>query len=295
MARRTARVPQSTALDAQLGLVAEEVVLAGRSPHISRWGWETPSDRAIAAQAMRTTLTHDLAERLAAELSGGERQRVYLARALTQEPRLLLLDEPTANLDLGHQVRVFDLVRRLVRDAELPALAAIHDVELATRFCDRLVLLQRGRIVADGYQSPLDGRALARGLRCGSRRGTEPARAGHARDGARGAGMSQARQTLALALALDVVVGEPPARAHPVARTGRLLDALERRVLSGTRGRFWFGLVVGLGVPLAWAAAALLVTRAAPWYVQAGAAQTDVRWASTARCERGCRAGTARA
>jgi iron complex transport system ATP-binding protein len=150
VARRTARVPQSTALDPQLGLLAEEVVLAGRSPHISRWGWETSSDRAIAAQAMRTTLTHDLAERLAAELSGGERQRVYLARALAQEPRLLLLDEPTANLDLGHQVRVFDLVRRLVREAGPGALAAIHDVELATRFCDRLVLLQRGHIVADG-------------------------------------------------------------------------------------------------------------------------------------------------
>jgi iron complex transport system ATP-binding protein len=150
VARRAARVPQSAALDTRLGLFAEEVVLAGRSPHIGRWGWETAADRAIAANAMGTTRTAELAERLAAELSGGELQRVYLARALAQQPRVLLLDEPTANLDLAHQVRVLDLVRKLTRDSGVAALAAIHDVELATRFCDRLLMLHRGRVVADG-------------------------------------------------------------------------------------------------------------------------------------------------
>jgi iron complex transport system ATP-binding protein len=153
VARRAARVAQSISIDASLGLSAQEVVLAGRSPHLGRWAWESAADRAIADQAMTTTQTRHLAERLAAELSGGERQRVFLARALAQQPHLLLLDEPTANLDLGHQLRVLELVRQLTRDAGLGALAAIHDVELATRFCDRLVLLQRGRVVADGVPS----------------------------------------------------------------------------------------------------------------------------------------------
>jgi cobalamin transport system ATP-binding protein len=153
VARRAARVPQSAGLDPNLGLSAEEVVLAGRAPHLGQWHWETATDRAIADGAMRATSTAPLAERLAAELSGGERQRVFVARALAQQPRLLLLDEPTANLDLGHQVRVLELVERLVHESGLGALAAIHDIELAARFCDRLVLLQRGRVLAEGPPS----------------------------------------------------------------------------------------------------------------------------------------------
>ena len=150
VALRAARVPQSTSLDPNLGLFADDVVLTGRSPHLGRFAWETPHDRAVADQAMRATTTAHLVERLAAELSGGERQRVFVARALAQEPRLLLLDEPTANLDLGHQVRVFELVRGLANAGEVAALAAIHDLEHAARFCTRLVLLHQGRIVADG-------------------------------------------------------------------------------------------------------------------------------------------------
>ena len=150
VAQRVAQVPQSTSLDAGLGLLSEEVVLAGRAPHLGRFEWETAHDRAVAGRAMRLTGTAAYAERLAAELSGGERQRVFLARALAQEPRLLLLDEPTANLDLGHQVRVLEMVRGLVEGARVAALAAIHDLEHAARFCTRLVLLHQGRIVADG-------------------------------------------------------------------------------------------------------------------------------------------------
>ena len=150
VAQRAARVAQSTLLDPALGLSVEEVVLAGRAPHLGRWQWESRRDREIAGEAMRRTASQHLAERLVAELSGGERQRVYLARALAQEPRLLLLDEPTANLDLGHQDRVLGLVRQLVRDARMAAIAAIHDLELAARFCDRLILLDRGRVAADG-------------------------------------------------------------------------------------------------------------------------------------------------
>ena len=150
VAQRAARVAQSASIDPSLGLSVAEVVLGGRAPHLGRWQWETRHDRAVAAEALRRTTSDDLAERLVAELSGGERQRVFLARALAQEPRLLLLDEPTANLDLAHQLRVLGLVRELVRETGMAAIAAIHDVELAARFGDRLVLLADGRVVAEG-------------------------------------------------------------------------------------------------------------------------------------------------
>ena len=150
VALRAARVAQSPVVEPGLGLSVEEVVLTGRAPHIGRFRWESRRDHDATSEAMRRTSIDALAERLIAELSGGERQRVFLARALAQQPRLLLLDEPTANLDLGHQIRVLSLVRDLARDAGLAALAAIHDLELATRFCDRLLLLHRGHIVADG-------------------------------------------------------------------------------------------------------------------------------------------------
>jgi iron complex transport system ATP-binding protein len=147
VARTAARVPQSTAYDG--GFSTEELVLTGRSPHLGRFQWETPHDRAIAERAMRETRTQALAERLVAELSGGERQRVFVARALAQQTPILLLDEPTANLDIGHQVRVLGLVRRLT-DQGLATIAAIHDLELAARFADRLLLLRAGRVLAEG-------------------------------------------------------------------------------------------------------------------------------------------------
>lgn len=150
IARILARVPQSTAPDG--GFSVEELVLTGRTPHLGRFQWETPVDRAIARQAMTATHTRRFEDRLVAGLSGGERQRVMLARALAQQPSVLLLDEPTANLDLAHQVRVFDLVRTLVQ-AGLAAVAAIHDLELASRYCDRLLLLHGGRVLAEGPPS----------------------------------------------------------------------------------------------------------------------------------------------
>ena len=148
IAQVVAQVPQITALD--FPFTVRHVVLMGRNPHLSRFELETERDRQLADRAMHRTQTSAFAARLIGTLSGGERQRVLIARALTQEPRLLLLDEPTANLDVQHQIAIFELIRRLVRDDHLGAIAAVHDLELAARFCDRLVLLHEGAVCASG-------------------------------------------------------------------------------------------------------------------------------------------------
>ena len=131
------------------GFTAIELVLMGRYPHLGRFQIEGREDDRIARESMRLTETEQFAGRTLDTLSGGERQRVFVSRALTQQPRVLLLDEPTSNLDVFHQLKVFDLVRRLVDDG-LTAIAAIHDLNMAARYCDRLVLLFEGRVLAYG-------------------------------------------------------------------------------------------------------------------------------------------------
>ncbi len=131
------------------GFTAFELVLMGRYPHLGRFQVEGEADDRIAADAMRLTETDSFTNRTLDTLSGGERQRVFLARAVAQQPQVLLLDEPTANLDILHQLKILGLVRRLVDDG-LTAVAAIHDLNLAARFCDRLVLLSNGQVVTDG-------------------------------------------------------------------------------------------------------------------------------------------------
>ena len=131
------------------GFTAFELVLMGRYPHLGRFQVEGEADDRIAMEAMRLTETESFTSRTLDTLSGGERQRVFLARAVAQQPRVLLLDEPTSNLDILHQLKILGLVRRLVNDG-LTAIAAIHDLNLAARYCDRLVLLHEGRVVTDG-------------------------------------------------------------------------------------------------------------------------------------------------
>ncbi len=131
------------------GFTAMELVLMGRYPHLGRFQIEGREDTRIARDAMRLTETDQFADRTLDTLSGGERQRVIVSRALAQRPRVLLLDEPTSNLDVLHQLKVLGLVRQLVDDG-LTAIAAIHDLNLAARFCDRLVLLSEGRVLAEG-------------------------------------------------------------------------------------------------------------------------------------------------
>jgi len=148
LARSVAVVPQYSALAFPFSV--EEVVLMGRAPHLGRWRFEGDEDNRIARKAMEMTDTLGLAARDMESLSGGERQRVLIARALAQEPRLMLLDEPTAFLDIRHQVDFFDRIRSLNRDRGLTVIAVTHDINLAAHYCDRIILLKDGRIGAAG-------------------------------------------------------------------------------------------------------------------------------------------------
>jgi iron complex transport system ATP-binding protein len=148
IARRVGVVPQAGAPPFEF--TVREVVGMGRTPHIGRLHGETDRDCAAIEAALERTDTRDLADRLLSELSGGEAQRVIIARALAQEPELLLLDEPTAFLDLSHQIEVFELLRRLNRDEGLTVLCISHDVNLASLYCDRLVLLRDGVVADEG-------------------------------------------------------------------------------------------------------------------------------------------------
>ncbi len=131
------------------GFTALELVLMGRYPHMGRLQIEGKQDTLIARRAMRLTETEQFTDRTLDTLSGGERQRIFVSRALAQQPRILLLDEPTSNLDIHHQFKVIGLVRKLV-DGGLTAIAAIHDLQMAARYCDRLVLMKNGRVLAQG-------------------------------------------------------------------------------------------------------------------------------------------------
>jgi iron complex transport system ATP-binding protein len=148
VARQIAVVPQEGPIP--IGLLVREMVALGRTPYLDLLRGPTARDREAVSWAMAAAGIVDFADRFVDELSGGERQRVILARALAQEPRLLLLDEPTANLDLHHQVAMLELVRGLTHERGLAVLAAVHDLQLAALYCDRVVLMHAGRIVSQG-------------------------------------------------------------------------------------------------------------------------------------------------
>jgi iron complex transport system ATP-binding protein len=147
-ARLVAVVPQAASLPE--AFTVSEIVLMGRTPHLPLWGKESRRDCQIAWEAIQRTALEEIAERRAGELSGGERQRVVVARALAQEPRVLLMDEATAHLDLKHQVSTLDLIRALARDSGLTVLASLHDLNQVPLFADRVALLAEGRVRVAG-------------------------------------------------------------------------------------------------------------------------------------------------
>ena len=133
----------------------EDYVLLGRIPYHSRFQFfESKDDFAKAHKYMELTDVFQFKDKLMTELSGGEQQRAAIARALTQEPELLLLDEPTSHLDITHQVKILDLLNRLNQEMGLTVLMVIHDLNLASEYCDHLVLVNHGRIFTQG--SPED-------------------------------------------------------------------------------------------------------------------------------------------
>jgi len=145
LAKRIASVTQNWETD--LKMTVEEFVLLGRIPHLKKWQFlETNVDEEVAKKSMSLTDTFKFKDRPLESLSAGERQLVVTARALTQEPKLLLLDEPTSHLDIAHQVQILDLIKRLNKKNGLTVMIVLHDLNLASEYCERLVLLNNGLI-----------------------------------------------------------------------------------------------------------------------------------------------------
>lgn len=147
-ARRVAFLPQQPRSVEDLRV--EELVLMGRFPHRRFGMFDSAEDFRFAQEAMRLTGVAELASRPMATLSGGEAQRALLAAALAQSPRVLLLDEPIASLDLGHQLEILALLRHLAQAEGLSLVMVLHDVNLAARFCTKILLLHEGRVAAQG-------------------------------------------------------------------------------------------------------------------------------------------------
>jgi iron complex transport system ATP-binding protein len=156
-AQTVAFVPQETTQ--MFPFTVAETVLMGRFPHRhrTRWnlgfGWEDQEDCEVAAHAMATMDISHLAPRAVTDLSGGERQRTMIARALAQSPRAMLLDEPTAFLDLQHQIEICSLLRRLRDERGLTVIIVSHDLNLASQYCDRIAMLKEGKVSALGTPS----------------------------------------------------------------------------------------------------------------------------------------------
>jgi iron complex transport system ATP-binding protein len=148
LARLVAVVPQETYMIFPFRVA--EVVLMGRSPHLGRLVFEGKRDYQIAINAMEKTDIISFADRKVHQLSGGERQRVWIARALAQEPQIILLDESTAFLDIRHQVGFFELIKSINKQEGLTVIVVTHDINLAAQYVDRIILLREGKIYEMG-------------------------------------------------------------------------------------------------------------------------------------------------
>ena len=148
LARTIALVPQMVTIDFPFTVM--ELVLMGRSPYLGILGLEEEKDPEIAREAISFTGVEHLSDRKLDQLSGGERQRVFIARAICQQPSVILLDEPTASLDIAHQIKVMDLMEKLKEDKGVTVVMVSHEINLAAMYSDELLLLKDGEIVGMG-------------------------------------------------------------------------------------------------------------------------------------------------
>ena len=166
LARNVAYVAQADIADSPF--TVQEMVLMGRAPYLGMLGLDSGADLEIARQAIAFTGLSHLAGRRLSSLSGGERQRAFIARAICQHPELILLDEPTAALDLSHQIRIMDLMERMKKTQGTSVVMVSHDINLAAMYADRLLLLVDGRMAACGPPSQvIDERILSQAYDCG--------------------------------------------------------------------------------------------------------------------------------
>lgn len=174
LARKVAYVAQTIAEDSPF--TVREMVLMGRAPYLGVLGIEGQTDHTIARQSIDFTGLNHLENRRMGRLSGGERQRAHIARAICQQPELILLDEPTAALDLAHQIRMMDLLARLKRDRNTTVVMVSHDINLAAMYADRILLLVGGRMGACGPpEAVIDEKTLTRAYGCPVRVDSSPA------------------------------------------------------------------------------------------------------------------------
>ncbi len=148
LARQIAFVPQQVPTD--FPFAVEDVVLFGRSPHLGTFGLESRKDILLAQQAMKFTEVSHLARRRLNQLSGGESQRVFIARAICQDPDIIVLDEPTASLDIAHQLRIMDMMEKMKKEKNITVIMVSHDVNLAAMYADKLMLINAGQQVRVG-------------------------------------------------------------------------------------------------------------------------------------------------
>ena len=156
VAKRVAFVSQSVP---STQMTVQDVVMLGRRPYM-RWGFTEKDDQIVREVMKRLDLTGEIQGRFLDQLSGGEQQKVMLARALAQQPQVLLLDEPTSSRDIRNQYQVLKIVQDICRKDVISAIIVIHDLNLALRFCDRFLLMRQGRIYQYGDRSVLDSAAL---------------------------------------------------------------------------------------------------------------------------------------
>jgi len=166
-------VPQN--VETPVDFTVEEIVMTGRTASLSRWRRPSVADRSIVERAMDYTDTAGMKNRPFAALSGGEKQRVVIAMVLAQQPRMILMDEATSHLDMNHRLEVMEIVERLNKEEGVTVVMVSHDLNLAAEFCRRLLLLDRGRLAADGTPAEvLTETILAETYRCDVRVQTNP-------------------------------------------------------------------------------------------------------------------------